>query len=140
MARAGQPRLWVLVADGERARIVVPSPEEGQFHALLPLGVAEHPHYPPALRQEPHHLDKIRFATDVAHRLNEEAARGAFDQLLLVAPGHLLAALRDGLTNPAANRVVGAVPKDYTKLPDEQLSDLLAKWWLAPREAALADG
>jgi protein required for attachment to host cells len=134
MTRARQPKLWVLVADGERARVVVPDTEEGTFVTLLPLGVAEHPHYPPELRQDPHHLDKLQFGAEVARRLNEEAERGSFDQLVLVAPGHVAHAVQAGLSKVAAPRVVGTVPKDYTKLPDAELSLALAKWWLAPAD------
>jgi protein required for attachment to host cells len=132
MTRSKQPQVWVLIADGERARIVVPDEQEGRFRQLLPLGIAEHPHYPPALRHEPHHLDKHQFATEIAHRLNEEAEHGAFDQLVLVAPGHVLSAIREGLSKIAAPRVVGTMPKDYTRIPDPDAWELLAKWWLAP--------
>lgn len=136
MTRSKQPQVWVMIADGERARIVVPDVVEGTFRQLLPLGTAEHPHYPPALRQEPHALDKVRFGHEVAQRLNEEAENGAYDQLVLVAPGHVLAAVRDGLSKLAAARVVGSMPKDYTKIPDRDLWNLLAVWWLAPPAAA----
>lgn len=132
MAHTRQPQVWILVADGERARVVVPDTAEGQFRTLLPLGAAEHPHYPPALRHDPHQVDKLRFATDVAARLNEEAERNGFDQLVLVAPGHILAAVREALGKTASARLVGALPRDYTKLPDDQLFALLAKWWLEP--------
>jgi protein required for attachment to host cells len=136
MTRSMQPQVWVLIADGERARIVIPDETEGRFRQLLRLGTAEHPHYPPALRQEPHQLDKTRFGHEIAVRLNDEAERGAFDQLVLVAPGHVLAAIRDGLSKTAASRVVGTSPKDYTRIPDEEAWNLLAKWWLAPPAAA----
>lgn len=135
MGYAKQPQVWILIADGERARVVIPDTEQGHFRTLLPLGAAEHPHYPPALRHDPHQIDKLRFAADVAGRLNEEAERNAFDQLVLVAPGHILAAVREALGKTAAARLVGAVPRDYTKLPDEQLLTALAKWWLEPPTA-----
>ena len=138
MLRARQPKVWVLVADGERARIVTPDVGEAKFVTLLPLGVAEHPHYPPDLRQDPHHLDKLQFGAEVARRLNQEAERGSFDQLVLVAPGHVLHTVREALSKTAAACVVGTVPKDYTKLPDDELSAALAKWWLAPAEEVSA--
>ena len=133
-----QPKIWILVTDGERARIVVPDAAEGRFRVLLPLGTAEFPHCPPPLRDGPHHLNRIRFATEVAGRLNEEAENGAFDQLVLVAPGHTLAAVRDALSGTAAERVVGEVNRDCTKLPAEALSETLSKWWLAPPAQAAA--
>ena len=139
MPQARQPKVWVLVADGERARVVTPDATEGHFVTTLVLGVAEHPHYPPDLRQDPHHLDKRLYGADLGHRLNLEAERNSFDQLVLVAPGHVLHAVRDALNKTAAARVVGTVPKDYTRLTNGDLSALLAKWWLAPAEPTPAE-
>jgi protein required for attachment to host cells len=136
MSHDKQPMLWVLVADGEHARVVTPDEVPGRFKTALRLGVAEHPHYPPEMRQDPHHLDKIQFGTEVAHRLNHEADAGAYDQLVLVAPGHVLHAVREALSKTAAPRVVGTMPKDFVKLNDHDLSPHLAEWWLAPPVAA----
>ena len=136
MNRVRQPQVWILVADGGHARIVVPEAAEGRFRTLLPLGAAEHPHYPPPLREDPRRLDKPRFVTDVAERLNWEAARGAYDQLVLVAPGHVLHAVRESLSRQAAGRVVGTVAKDYSELSNDELCRLLGAWWLAPPAVA----
>jgi len=134
MSYAKQPTLWVLVADGERARVVTPEAVEGRFVTVLPLGVSEHPHYPPDLRKDPHQIDKVQFATELAHRLNHEADDGSYEQLVLVAPGHILHAVREALSKTAAARLVGAVPKDFAKLNDHDLSAHLTQWWLAPAE------
>jgi protein required for attachment to host cells len=139
MSHTRQPKVWVLVADGERARVVTPDVREGQFITALALGVAEHPHYPPDLRQDPHHLDKLQFGAEVAHRLSEEAEQGSYDQLVLVAPGHVLHAVREALSKTAASRVVGEVPKDYVRLTNPDLSALLARWWLAPADEVPAE-
>jgi protein required for attachment to host cells len=139
MPQAKQPKVWVLVADGERARVVTPDVIEPRFVTVLPLGVAEHPHYPPDLRQDPHHLDKLRFGTDVGRRLSLEAERGSYDQLVLVAPGHVLHAVQAELSKLAASRVVGTVPKDFTRLTNGALSAALAKWWLAPEQVLPAE-
>jgi protein required for attachment to host cells len=136
MTHAGQPTLWVLIADGCRARVVVPSARDGEFHTLLRLGVAEHPHYPPALRQEPHRVDKSQFAADLAHRLNQEADHGSYDQLVIVAPGHVVHDVRESLSKPALTRLAGTEMRDLAKLSDHDLSVHIARWWLAPTEVA----
>ncbi len=136
MAHSGQPVVWVLVADGERARVVTPAPVEGRFVTVLPLGIAEHPHHAPVPRSEPHHGDKHQFGIEIARNLNFEAERNAYDRLVLVAPGHVLHAVRDALGKSAADRLVGTMSKDFTKLNDHDLSPHLAEWWLAPAEPA----
>ncbi len=139
MPHAKQPKVWVLVADGERARVVTPDAIEPRFVTVLPLGVAEHPHYPPDLRQDPHRLDKRHFGTEVGRRLSLEAERGSYDQLVLVAPGHVLHAVQAELSKLAVARVVGTMPKDYAGLTNGALSAALAKWWLAPEEQVPAE-
>lgn len=136
MLRHGQHVVWVLVADGERARVVTPDAVEGRFVTVLPLGVAEHPHRPPPLRHEQHHhLDKHQeFGREVARNLNYEAEQDTYDRLVLVAPGHVLHAVQEALSKAAAARVVATLPKDLTKLNDHDLSPHLADLWMAPAE------
>lgn len=133
---AKQPTLWVLVADGARARVVVPEAVEGRFRTLLSLGTAAHAHEPPPLRDAGHAANTHGFAADVARRLNDEARKNAFEQLVLCAPGHLVHDVQQLLTKQAAACVVGTVVRDFTKLNDHDLSPHLATWWLAPAEAA----
>jgi len=125
-----------LLADGERARIVTPEAHHGRFRTVLDLGTAEHPHYPPALRQDPHQLDKQQFAVRLAAHLNDAAERGAYDKLVLTAPGHILHSVREALGKQAAGRVVGAMPKDFTKVPDHELTEHLAEWWMGLPDTA----
>jgi protein required for attachment to host cells len=130
MSFTSQPTLWVLVADGERARIVTPEAHHGRFRTVLDLGTAEHPHYPPSLRQDPHQLDKQEFAIGLAAHLNAEAEQGLYEKLVLAAPGHILHAVREALSKEADALVVGTLPKDLTKVPDHELTEHLADWWM----------
>jgi protein required for attachment to host cells len=130
MSFTGQPTLWVLIADGERARIVTPEAHHGRFRTVLDLGSAEHPHYPPSLRQDPHHLDKQQFAVGLAAHLNAEAERATYETLVLAAPGHIVHAVREALSKRAAALVVGTLSKDLTKVPDHDLTHHLADWWM----------
>jgi hypothetical protein len=128
-------RLWILVTDGRRARIMVPDVQEGHFRTMLPLGVAEHPHYPPALRHGIVHDSVNQFTADVARRLNEAAAQNEFEELVLVAPGTVGRDIRDVLGAEALARLVGTLNRDYMALDDATLSVHLARWWLPPTGA-----
>ena len=131
-----QPVLWVLVVDGSRARVVMPDLVEGNFRTTLTLGTAEYPHEPPPLRDDGYRARAHSFAAEVGERLSDEARSGAFDQLVLVGPGHVVHDVRMHLSKLAASFVVGTVMHDFSQLNDQDLSPHLAQWWLAPAEMA----
>ena len=126
-------RLWVLVTDGHRARIVEPAAAEGRFHTSLRLGVVEPPYCPPPLRHETSHLHHHQFVHDIAKRLNEEASENAFDELILVAPSAIGHDIRAALNGAARARLVSLLGHDYEGLDDAALSTHLARWWAPPR-------
>src|SRR5574340_1268407 len=102
------PKLWVLVADGQHARVVVRD-AAGAFRTELTwqsdamrlrssdlgsdqpgrsfesVGPARHAIAP---KHDLHQLEKTKFLHAVADKVNAAAAERAFDHLLLVAPGH----------------------------------------------------
>jgi hypothetical protein len=125
-------RLWVLVTDGQRARIVVPDAPEGRFRTLLPLGVCAYPHCPPPLRGHAEHRHHGAFASDVAARLNAAVADDAFEELLIVAPAMVAHEIRELLTGAALERLEGTVDHDFVGLDDVELSDHLTAWWVQP--------
>ncbi len=151
-----QPVIWVLVADGEHARVVVPAVREGQFatriafdstSASLPhdagagevdrrFEAAEAGHHAEKPARDPKALGEQGFAVSVAQHLTAHALRHDFDQLVLVAPGRTLHHLRDALGAQATAMVVGSMTKDYAGLSDHELSPYLGKWWHAPPAAA----
>ena len=141
MSQRSKPMVWVLVADGARARVVAPTEREGQFatriafdhasarmHADAAAGAVDRRYEATA----PGHHTEEGFAAAVAGHINTHALRHDFDQLVLVAPGHTLHHLRDALGPQAAAKVVGSVSHDYAGLADHDLSPHLAGWWLAP--------
>jgi protein required for attachment to host cells len=136
MSHTGQPTLWILIADGERARIVAPEAHHGRFRTVVDLGTSEHPHYPPNLRQEPHQLDRQHFAVTLAANLNDEAAKGSYERLVLVAPGHIVHGVQEALNKQTAALLVGTLPKDLTKVPDHDLTEHLAEWWMGSAAGA----
>jgi protein required for attachment to host cells len=136
MSRAWEPRLWVLVADGERARVMKPDSVEGHFHTVLRLGTVEGCHCPPPLRNQTPGSARDAFVADVAHRLDAEAETESFDQLILVAPGIVLHDVKAMLGPQAQARLVGELARDCAGLDDDNLSRHLSRWWLAPAVAA----
>ena len=132
MLSTGSMRLWVLVTDGHRARVVAPAAPGGQFHTLLTLGVAEYPYCPPPLRTGFRTGAHGQFTTDVARRIDEAAEQDAFDRLIVLAPRAIADEIRRALHPAARERIAVALDHDYVMLDDSTLSVRLARWWLAP--------
>ncbi len=140
--------LWIAIADGEHVRFVQPD-ENNTLHSVEAVDsaaahrrsrdigsdrpgrafesgtVGSHAVEP---RHDPHRLEKHRFAQFVGEQLNEAAARGAFDELVLVAPAHTLNEMRHALDAAAAARLVGTLEKDLVKVPDDALWPHLRDW------------
>ena len=148
-----RPRVWVVLADGEHARVVSPVAAKGQFATVLALDSAnahkrssdigtDRPgrvfesasttRHAVTPRSDPHVLAKRQFAVEVGHLINEHDQLHAFDRLVLVAPGHALHDLREALAKPAAAKLVGSLTKDLLKVADHDLTSHLAEWWVAP--------
>ncbi len=87
-------------------------------------------------RNDPHEMDKQRFARLVAHTVQEEAARESFSTWVLVAPAHTLAVIKAELDGPTAAKLVGTLAKDLTKVPDDSLYEHVKEWVRPPHRAA----
>lgn len=88
-----------------------------------------------APRHDSQVLEKQKFAHTVAIELNMAAARNEFQELVLVAPAHILAAIRNDLHSPATGRIVGTLDKDLIRTPDSDLQPHLGEWVKPPRRA-----
>ena len=144
MTQGKQPIVWVVIADGEHARVVVPTATPHHFTTHLvydsvdahkqssDLGGERAGRHAAAPRSDPHLLAKHRFVVEVAEQINQHANGHVFDQLVLVAPAHALHDLRAALSKTATAKVVGSETHDLVKIPDHALPSHLAKWWLAP--------
>ncbi len=145
-------KLWVVVADGEHARIVAPR-EDGalQTHERIDsksahlrssdlatdrpgrvhesVSATRHGEAP---RTDPHDAAKDRFGKDLGAFLLRSSREGAFDELVLVAPSHILADLQGSLDKPASDKLRGALAKDLTKVPDHELQPHLHEWVRPP--------
>ncbi len=138
MMSMGSTRLWVLVTDGHRARIVVPSASEGQFHTQLILGVAQYPYCPPPLRSGLRSVPHGQFTADVAHRIDEAAEHDAFDRLIVMVPHAVADEIRRALHPTTRARLAMMLDQDCVTLDDTALSARLARWWPAHDEVAEA--
>lgn len=138
-------QLWIVVADGEHARIVAPTAPHGQFATVLSFDSTDahrrssdlgddRPTRQP--RQDPHRAAEHGFIRFVALELDRHFAEGAFGELAIVAPSHALHDLRAALGAPATAATVGTLGKDLTKTPDHDLTSHLAEWWRKPPPAA----
>ena len=134
MSTDRNPKLWIVAADGAHAMVLEPDRVDGRYREV---GEERAPGYPHAhgRHDATHNLaaaDKTAFAHDLARRLDASAAAGAFDQLVLVAPGHTLHDVRAALGTKAAKAVTGTESKDIIKLPILERDSHLAKWWISP--------
>jgi len=141
-------KLWIVVADGEHARVLAPR-EDGELQTQervdsksahlrsSDLG-ADHPgrvqesasaaRHGAEPRTDPHEAAKERFARDLGAWLLQSSRQGAFDELVLVAPSHILADLRDSLDKTASDKLRGVLARDLTKIPDHELQPHLSEW------------
>jgi protein required for attachment to host cells len=143
-------KLWLVVVDGEHARIVAPTAAQGQFATVLSFDSAmahlpsrdlgtERPgrvhesasttRHAVTPRSDAHQAAKHAFMLEVAKQLEGHAEAGDFDRLVLVAPAHALHDLREALSPVASTKIVGSLQKDLTKTPDHELTSHLEEWW-----------
>jgi protein required for attachment to host cells len=99
------------------------SDRPGRVHESA--GVVRHAIAP---RHDPHELEKHRFAHFIGDKLNEPGTAGGFSELILVAPPHVLADIRDRLNTTTEAMVVGTLAKDLTHVPDHELYSHLKEW------------
>lgn len=140
--------LCFVIADGGHARFVRPASDHAlhtveaidastvhkKDHDLVSdrpgrafeSGAAARHAYTP--RTDPHDLAKERFAQEIARKVNEESASGVFDELVVVAPAHVLSELTDALDGPTTAKLVGQLARDLANTPDHELWPHLKEW------------
>jgi protein required for attachment to host cells len=141
-----QRNVWFVVADGSHARIVVKRPEETGYDTIREFSSAEArkptralvsdkpgrsidsptPGRSPARHgmapaTDTHRLRKREFALSLADEINRASQRNAFDDLVLVAPARSLTHIRGRLDHIAKAKMLRAVAKDLTNLPQAEL-------------------
>jgi protein required for attachment to host cells len=147
--------LCFVIADGGHARFVRPASDNAlhTFEAVDSSTVHKRDHdlvsdrpgrafesgtigrhaYSP--RTDPHELAKDHFAHAVARRVNAASAASAFNELVIVAPAHVLSELTDALDGPTKAKLLGSLAKDLVKTPDHELWPHV-KAWVRPVQRA----
>ncbi|WP_323763702.1 host attachment family protein [Marinovum sp.] len=74
-----------------------------------------------------HELAKERFAADLAEKLYQEAHKGHFERLILVASPQVLGDLRAELHQEVSDKVVAEIPKTLTNHPVHKIEELVKK-------------
>ena len=129
--------LLFVVADGEHVRFVRPAGDNALHSETRMDSEAAHKRSsdlgsdrPGAMvpRHDPQDLEKAKFARAIAEQLNAGSAEDVFDELVIVAPSHTLAAVRDALNTTTAAKVVGTLAKDLVKVPDNELWPHVREW------------
>ena len=146
--------LLIVIADGEHARMVRPSPANvlhtvQQFDSLAAHKQSselrsDHPgasyhsdstaHHAMTPRHDPHELEKEKFSRFVAHELNALSGND-FDGLVIAAPAHSLNLILHSLHSMTREKLIGTLAKDLIKTPDAELSQQL-KAFLPPPSPA----
>ncbi|MDA5194842.1 host attachment protein [Govanella unica] len=142
-----KPVTWVLIADGQRARVLktngsavngrkrdftsamdhefignpLPSHELGTDRlgrARDGFGQSRHSMENPT---DPHRYEKRRFAREIIAALEGERQKGAFGRLVIVAPPQALGDIRAELPNGLKSLVAAEINKDLTHVPPHEL-------------------
>lgn len=72
-----------------------------------------------------HELAKERFAKDLSDILYEEAHKGAFDKLVLVASPQVLGVLRQDMHQEVTDKIVADIPKTLTNHPVDEIEKIV---------------
>ncbi|MCS7267500.1 MAG: host attachment protein [Geminicoccaceae bacterium] len=139
--------MWVVVADGARARIFQGDPRVGGLELVMPelFGrgrekgselLADRPgrsvdsshvgnRHAMEPSTDPKEVEKLRFARELAEKLEEANNAGRFARLMLVAPPKMMGELRELLSEKVKEKVVREVEKDLTWVSVHELPEHL---------------
>ena len=137
--------LWIVVADGEKA-LFLENHGDTQYPDLQVVQEMEQEN--PATREQGsdrpgrysdgpsihrsavedtdwHRLGKERFADEIAERLYKLAHRGAFKEMVLIAPPQVLGEIRRKLHKEVAEKITVEIPKTLTNHTIFEIESLL---------------
>jgi protein required for attachment to host cells len=140
-----RPRVWILAADGARARIVVqPGAASGDEYVFIaerrklreaiesPVGRSFASVGKRRSRMEtqsdPVREDEHEFAVMLAGVLEEKRREGMFDRLVVVAGDRMLGELRRTLSAPVQSMIEFEVRKDLTRQPIAKIRKAVAEY------------
>ncbi|HEV7248790.1 MAG TPA: host attachment protein [Shinella sp.] len=134
---------WILAADGNQARLLKgvnllkdgqQSPEQevyrsetkktqdimadkpGRSHSSVGPGRSAMEYSSDPVREE-----QLKFTAEVASRIDDYAAEGAFDRLVVCAAPQTLGDLRNKLSDKSRTLTMAEIDKNFSNLPTEKL-------------------
>ena len=141
-----QKKIWVLVADGARARIFVKTHRKlnsalgqdfvGENLRESELGTSKpgrsyessnstrHAYQP---RTDWHQFQKQLFAKELCDVIEKANENSEFDELIIISPPKTLGDIRAHLGKQTLSKVTAEIPKDITKLTEHELSSFLER-------------
>ena len=156
--RKSLDRLWIVVADGGRARVLAVSADRGHIEVLREM-TSENLHlkthdlvsdrngrsfesasptrHAIAPKHDPHVAQKHHFIQALADVLSEDNRAGLFDELILVVTPAQQKTLQDGLDPLTQAKVIETIGKDLTKeAPSDVWARMIAAGMMPPRAGA----
>jgi protein required for attachment to host cells len=131
------PRLWIVVADREKAhiyrkittgieRIADVKIGHGKSHHedAGPRGASHHGY---DVSSEKNHHNDGAFIQKLSAWLDLASKEKVFDRLVLVASPHTLGDIRTSLSKDIQGRIIGEMDKDLIKTPEKEIEDHLSK-------------
>ena len=123
-------RLWVVVADREKAHIYRKTAKGIERIADVKIGHGDssggaHRGYD-SKSEKKHHGDGA-FIQKLTAWLDLASREDVFDRLILVASSHTLGDIRPSLTKGMQARIAAEVDKDLTKVPDSEIEEHLTE-------------
>jgi len=140
------PKIWFIVADGSRARIIAHTAGEKIFETVSELespdahlatrdlgankptrafGSADGTRHAIEPRSDFHDKAKLEFADMVADKIGDGAKNGMFQLFALVAPPKIIHEIKKRFSTDVSKRLAAELPKDLTKLPQAALQERL---------------
>lgn len=131
------PRVWIVVADREKAHIYRKTPKGIEQIADAHSGHAKSHHEEAGaggaichghdVRSEKRHHSDRAFLQKLTAWLNKAVAEDAFDKLVLAASPHTLGDIRTLLGKKMQARITIEIDKDWVKLPEKEIEAHLSK-------------
>lgn len=139
-------KIWFVVADGSRARIVAHTAGERAFETIVELespdahlatrdlgtdkptrafGSADGTRHAIEPRSDFHDKAKLEFADIVADKISDGAKNGLFQLFALIAPPKIIHEVKKHLSTEVSKHLAAELPKDLTKLPQGVLQERL---------------
>ena len=131
------PRLWIVVADREKAHIYRKITKGIERIADVKIGNSKSHHEDAGFRGTAHQGYDVRsekrhhnggaFIQKLSAWLDLASKEKVFDRLVLAASPHTLGDIRTSLSKDIQNRIIGEMDKDLIETPEKEIENHLSK-------------